>query len=439
MGYRKKIGALLRKLHLYNIVHKPIDIYRRLKYKVRKKAIEKQNDAKAAQVAEQANRLIEELRNKEDGREIVYIFQQTYYTADGERYISGGGERYASDLSDLIFELGYQPVLVQFGVPEAEELWSLKRNHLYVIGLNIDWGLYPRTIHRLREPKLAIYSGYTNFGEKYFSPNIVISHGITWDAPYRDADTEYLKSILCKAERLVSVDTNTISYMRSSFSKMLSEQHIDMQFVPNYTDIYKYVPDVSARDPNSVRVIFPRRCSAERGFWLIAKILPPMLDKYSNMCFDFVGFIHTEEVGAVIEELKNAYPGRVNHFLVDADEMYKVYQRADISLIPTLYCEGTSLSCIEAMACGNVVISTNIGGLPNLIIDGYNGRLINPDETELLDALDEILGDCERRKIMEKRAVEVAKAFSKEKWEDKWRKILSDSLRRKFVNEDVES
>lgn len=63
------------------------------------------------------------------------------------------------------------------------------------------------------------------------------------------------------------------------------------------------------------------------------------------------------------------------------------YKNADITLIPTIYSEGTSLSCLEAMACGNFVIATNIGGLTNLIINNYNGILINPDKNELKQAL----------------------------------------------------
>lgn len=107
----------------------------------------------------------------------------------------------------------------------------------------------------------------------------------------------------------------------------------------------------------------------------------------------------------------------MSHRLVDANKMNEVYQHADISLIPTLYCEGTSLSCIEAMACGNIVISTNIGGLPNLIINDFNGVLINPDKNELLEAVENILVNEDYRNKLQKNALEVSKEFSKEKWE----------------------
>lgn len=425
---KKAIVSILKKLHLYSLALMIYNIPVKIIDQRREKKNEKINQVIIENVSKRAKELITQIESNNPNKGIVYIFQQTYYTTDGKQYISGGGERYASDLAELIYNMGYQPILIQFGDPEGADIWTVKRRNLVVLGLNINWGLYSRVIAELDNPKLAIYSGFINYGKKYFSPNVVISHGITWDAPSWDVGTDYIKDILFKAETLVSVDTNTISWMRSTFSKTLSDKKVNMQYVPNYTDIQKYIPNYDLRSKDKIRVIFPRRCSPERGFWLITNILPTIMEKYDNVVFDYVGFIHTEDIGMAIEKLKSKYPGRVNHYFVDADEIYKIYQKADITLIPTLYCEGTSLSCIEAMACGNLVISTNIGGLPNLIIDGYNGRLINPDEDELLEALDETIRNEKMRKQMERNAVDVAIAFSKEKWEARWTKILINSM-----------
>ena len=58
--------------------------------------------------------------------------------------------------------------------------------------------------------------------------------------------------------------------------------------------------------------------------------------------------------------------------------MPQVYRYADIVLIPTKAAEGTSLSCLEAMASGRAVIAGCVGGLSDLIVDGYNGLLLRP-------------------------------------------------------------
>ena len=81
------------------------------------------------------------------------------------------------------------------------------------------------------------------------------------------------------------------------------------------------------------------------------------------------------------------------------------------------------------MACGNAVVATNIGGLPNLIFNNFNGKLINPDESSLLSALIELIDDEQQRKTLGKNAVSVAQAFSKEIWDKTWIEILKEFLK----------
>lgn len=77
--------------------------------------------------------------------------------------------------------------------------------------------------------------------------------------------------------------------------------------------------------------------------------------------------------------------------------MPEVYRRADIVLVPTCYSEGTSLSCLEAMASGCAVIATNVGGLPELIINRFNGLLIAPEAEALAEALTQLIEQPELR------------------------------------------
>lgn len=361
-------------------------------------------------------------------RKPIIIFQHSYYTRDGKDYISGGGERYATDLSEIIYSNGFLPVLVQLGDEKANKCWVNTRGKLLVVGLNVEPPLYSVVINRLSTPMLAIYSGFVNFGEKLLHPNIMISHGVTWDNPAIDVNVDLLKTIFEDVDEVVSVDTNTISWLRATYAKSLSETKKKMTYIPNYTDLKAYFPDESKKKDGVIKVIFPRRCSPERGFWLIADVLPEIMDKYSNVEFDFVGFVHTDDIGKKIEELLTKYPNRVHHLFVDADDMYKVYQNADITLIPTLYCEGTSLSCIEAMACGNVVIATNIGGLPNLIINGFNGMLIDPSREGLLNALDEVIANNEYMHAMSENALNVVKVFGKDRWIEEWDRIIKNRV-----------
>lgn len=351
-------------------------------------------------------------------KDSVVILQIQFFDRSGKHCYNGGGERYAQDLAKLLMDRGKKAVLLQLGF---KEFWKRQVNDLLVIGIPVkNYQQYFGVIGCLRNYQLAIYSGMVNWGKKLLHPNIMISHGITWDQPTSDAEPKKIYNIIKDVDEIVSVDVNTISWLRSTFAVSLGRRK--MAYIPNYVDTKQYKPVIT--ENKNIKILFPRRCAPERGYWLISKILPDIMGKYKNIEFDFVGFAHGEEIIADIRKLADMFPNRVNHYVVNPDEMFKVYQQADISLIPTIYSEGTSLSCLEAMACGNAVIATNIGGLSNLIIDRYNGLLINPDEFELKSALDKLLSDEELRNRLSGNAVKVAEVFDKSVWQENWNRIF---------------
>ena len=63
------------------------------------------------------------------------------------------------------------------------------------------------------------------------------------------------------------------------------------------------------------------------------------------------------------------------------------YEVADFLVLPS-HSEGTPLVVMEALACGLPVVATRVGGIPDLVEDGYNGRLL---EAKDVDGLREVL------------------------------------------------
>ena len=119
-------------------------------------------------------------------------------------------------------------------------------------------------------------------------------------------------------------------------------------------------------------------------------------------------------------------------------DMKNVYKYTDISLIPTQYSEGTSLSCLEALSSGNLVIATRIGGLTDLIINGFNGYLIEPSAESLKSKLIEVLDNFESQNNIRKIGLESAKAFNKQEWSEKWINELKEfKINKKFSNNDL--
>ena len=78
---------------------------------------------------------------------------------------------------------------------------------------------------------------------------------------------------------------------------------------------------------------------------------------------------------------------------VDDQVLHAWYAAADVFVHPTLY-EGSSLVTLEAMAHRKAVIATRAGGLPDKVIPGVTGWLVEPGDPQALrDAIVQALDD----------------------------------------------
>ncbi len=363
----------------------------------------------------------------------IYIIQESFFDFRGENFFSGGGERYALDLAQLLTDMGYIPILLQNANQDIAPFFRNK-NNLNVIGIPVyETAFIADMLSKLPKAALYIYSGVANFGPLNH-PNIRISHGITWDIVKKNVEniTQLYDIYLKETDTFISVDTNTLSWFRSTFSQTVYQSDKKMYYIPNYVDLDTFKPIKRINHP--VKITFPRRCSIERGYWETADILPTLLSRHPDVLFEFVGFPCQEEIVQDLDRLKHQFPNQISHRIVEGDKMPEVYQNTDICLIPTLHSEGTSLSCLEAMASGNTVIATNVGGLPNLILQGYNGLLINPNSKELLETLELVLSNPNLRMQLSQNALKTSQCFSKKIWRNRWHHILQEILNENNFN-----
>lgn len=145
-----------------------------------------------------------------------------------------------------------------------------------------------------------------------------------------------------------------------------------------------------------------------------------LLQERSDLTFSFVGR-GLEQSERQMELLAEKNPG-IEYRWYPMEDMHLAYQDADIVLIPSCYTEGTSFSLLEAMACGKPVIAGLVGGLTDLVIDGYNGLLIQVSEDTLKSAVLRLADNAELRREMGQHALQVAQSFSKRFWEQRWKK-----------------
>ncbi len=89
---------------------------------------------------------------------------------------------------------------------------------------------------------------------------------------------------------------------------------------------------------------------------------------------------------------------------------------SDIFVLPS-YVEGLPIGLLEAMANGLPVVATNVGGIPEGVREGIDGKLVPPgDIAALRDALAWMVTHAQEREVMGVQAAERARAnFSEER------------------------
>lgn len=84
----------------------------------------------------------------------------------------------------------------------------------------------------------------------------------------------------------------------------------------------------------------------------------------------------------------------------DRSDVAALLPQVDIFALPSL-AEGISNTLLEAMACGSAPVATHVGGNPELVSDGVNGRLVPAaDAGALAEALAGLVRDPARRQAL---------------------------------------
>ncbi len=197
-------------------------------------------------------------------------------------------------------------------------------------------------------------------------------------------------------------------------------------YIPNGVDTHRFGPAdrKAARaglglPEDSTIILTTRRLDRKNNVIALAQAFHRLSASDPGLLLVIVG---EGEQRAAIESLHNDRIRMVGW--VDNRRIADYLHAADLFVMPSLY-EATSISCLEAMACGLPVVATKVGGLPDLI-DG-NGLLCEPTVDGLACAVREVLkGDTGG---MGHRSREIAmKGFSWDSIAGRHKQIYEDVL-----------
>lgn len=356
--------------------------------------------------------------------DLVRIIAPQFFEPSGSQIIFGGAERYLVELVGVLRELGKEVEIVQRATGRG---WERSAFGCPVFGIpardffDIESALYQSGTHL---PALTIHLAFFTASRMTPPPAIGISHSVFWDQAFYQRPevspfhTARLMEALEYLDIIVANDANMINWLRT-VSVRLADKCVR---IPNFVDIERFFP--AERKSDRIVVLFPRRLAADRGFWLMAAIIPDLVRCHPEVVVELVGIAAGEDERREAERLTTRFPQHVRWSVMPFDQMPDVYRSADIVVIPPLCSEGTSLSCLEAMASGKAVVATRVGGLPELIINEYNGLLVDPTTSALRNAIERLIIDSNLRTQLGYRAAETARCFHIARWREQWRDLL---------------
>jgi glycosyltransferase involved in cell wall biosynthesis len=371
------------------------------------------------------------------------ILYNKFFDHNGEHQVIGGVETYLLNLARLCQDLNFETTIYQFSnKPFEKSLDKLKIKGIPVFHLPFkerNYALFRAVEKELDNRKDILIFGADHVSVPTKNPrHISIQHGISWDLPVKyTTDRKIIKyewaAKLKKArdiksnkqnfencQNTVCVDYNLLNWYRTIVTK--EPEHHRIWVIPNFSPIAP-AEEVAQRNykNNDIRILFARRFVEMRGTRIFGEAAKKLLKKYSQISFTFAGEGPDENW---LREMFFA-DMRVRFTKYDADRTLSVHLAHDIAVVPSLASEGTSLSVAEAMATGCPVVATAVGGITNMIINGYNGILTMPNSSSIQDGIESLIQNSEARQSIGIRAYETAKAaFSIAQWKKSWKDVL---------------
>ena len=187
------------------------------------------------------------------------------------------------------------------------------------------------------------------------------------------------------------------------------------------------------RTPNKIpHILFLSNLLIDKGVLVLLDALKILKDKgYSFVC-EFVGS-ETKDIDAArfakeVEE-RGLNSLAIYHGRKYGEEKDVYFKQAEAFVLPS-FNEAFPLVNIEAMEYKLPIVSTNVGGIPDEVVDGENGFIIkDKDSQSLADALCKLLGEESLRLKMGENGYQKFKAkFTAMCFENKIKDILIDCI-----------
>lgn len=206
------------------------------------------------------------------------------------------------------------------------------------------------------------------FTNKCFSLSKFIKHAGIWKIR-QWIEKHYINAILCQSK-----------FLMNALEKL---NYNNLEYSPNFIDWGKKKTSKQVNmQKNSPYILYAGRLIELKGISYLLEAFKIVLKTFPEIKLVIAG------EGMEMKNLKSyafklSISDRVE-FLnkVPHETLFSLYQKASLSVLVSVGLENSPLNIIESFSTGTPVVASNIGGIPELVVNGKTGYLFEPRNSQ---------------------------------------------------------
>ncbi|MCW4047425.1 MAG: glycosyltransferase family 4 protein [Candidatus Bathyarchaeota archaeon] len=237
------------------------------------------------------------------------------------------------------------------------------------------------------------------------------------------------ESMLKRSDKIIAVS----DFTRRELLQYYKVREDKIRVIHNGVDTNKFQPASDKRkakqelgfSPDDIAILSVGRLYARKGLFTLIESMPAVVRRFPRAKFIISGKGQSDEMKKLVAHAQKLgvngnivftgyYPDR---------KLPRLYQAADVFAFSTFY-ENLPFAVLEALSTGLPVVTTRVGGIPEMIENGRNGFLVQPFNSQELS--DRILYFLEHPSAASKMAF-LARKVIEERFD--WRLIVKKVLR----------
>lgn len=279
-------------------------------------------------------------------------------------------------------------------------------------------------------------------GQLHEIPHVVTAHSLEPDRPWKreqlgggyNVSSWSEKNAFEYADAVIAVSAGMKEAVLRAYPRI---DDTKVHTVLNGIDPEKWYPNSGTIaeelgvNPDKPVVAFVGRITRQKGVAHLLKAAQSFdEDIQLILC---AGAPDTKEIAAetegLVEKLKASRDGVFwIQEMMPPEKVREVYSLADVFVCPSIY-EPLGIVNLEAMACETAVVASRVGGIPEVVVDGETGVLVDYDaddtagfEAALAEAVNAVAGDAERAAAL------AAAGLTRAKTDFSWATIAQETV-----------